>query len=254
MTKQIAIAKRGCGLPVKGGTYIYVDPSAFNESPVFEMVLDQTVQVHDLTSWGISKVGMSLIPRPGKPHIMDLYDWIGEESYPNVLDWIFEVKELGFHQKVHPTLLQHLCEDSMYFAVHPKASYKEPANAWYERLVHEDHPTCFNGHEEHFQPPNNEDKLNDLGTCPGLWVSDIHYGTDTQPDRSTTRVMPSFEYKGFVSETTHEYVPAIFFRVPIGKMAEFLVYEDNETNAHEDALKELQKLDEKLQRVKKVQL
>ncbi|MDK0748893.1 hypothetical protein P7A58_15360, partial [Clostridium perfringens] len=69
-------------------------------------------------------------------------------------------------------------------------------------------------------------------------------------ERLVQRTMPSFVYDGMAELEGVEHVPAIFFRLPIGKMAEFYVYGSEDGATEQDALDELAKMDQELQRVK----
>jgi hypothetical protein len=251
----VAIRQRGCGWPIAGGTYLYVK-TGFGGHPIWDFVIDPTVPVtEDFIS--MSAIGMILKERPGMVDkngnpIYDLYDWIGGSGYPNPLDWLLEVQQMGFHQKVNSAQMQWLSEESLYFAVHARAGLVNLDLAYQTHVVHPDYPQCPGGHEAHIDAQNNGGSgLDNLGTCVGLLFDDVIKGTKPKDNRVTIREMPSFSWDGFVPvEKDLEHQPSIFFRLPIGRMAQFLVYEDKENNTHEDALKELDNLDAKLKRIK----
>ena len=247
---------RGCGKIIAGGTYISV-PSGFSGTPIWTFLIDPTVPIPE--DFGLSDIGMLLKSRGqvnnNGQEIFDLYDHIGSSGYPNVSDWILEVQQLGLHQKVNPNLLCHLVPESYYFAVHSKASFTDPTIAYEERLIHPNYPKCPVWHPQHQQYPAG-DKIG-LGTCPGLFFSNVINGVSATSRglRDVDRKMPAFEYQAFSPTGVEgETVSAIFFKMPIGRIASFLIYSDEQSNTHELALKELEKLDERLQRVKIVSL
>ena len=255
-TQQINITKRGCGWPISGGVYAYV-PSSFNGTPIWNFALDPTVQINDPEGFGLSAISMCLKSRGIKNNkgqeIFDIYDWIGESGYPNPLDWLFEIQQFGFHQKMDPRILTHLVPESLYFAVHAKASFEDPTVAYLTRKTPEGQPVCPSNWKGHLELED-ENKIH-LGTCPGLFFSNTIKGKQVGKDREVIREMPSFEYPAF-SPTGSEgaNIPAIFFKLPVGRIASFLVYSDEQSNTHESALKILEKLDEGLKRVTIVSL
>lgn len=253
---------RGCGgAPSAGGIYLAVK-SGFHGIPIWNFLIDNTFVLPD--KFGLSNIGMELrlrtdeygkpvIGRSGKP-VYDLWDHIGSDGYPNVADWIMEVGILGFHQKISPNLqFEKLTEESEYIAVHDRAhiiqmlDYYETRQPVIGVLGIDATPLC----------PYNIDAHCDgtlvMGTCPGLFWEDLRGGEHVDDKHSTRRVkrtMPSFEYEGYSPPVSGvEYCPAAFFKLPIGYMADILVYEDEHSDAHDVALKRLEALEEKLQRV-----
>lgn len=258
MTSKVKIAKRGCGWPKAGGVYAHVPVGKDGkfQTPIWNFLLCPTVPIEDPNSYGISAIDMALISRgvtnaEGK-EIFDIYDWIGEGSYPNPMDWIFEIDKLGFHQKVKTAQIAKLVPESNYFAIHPRGWINNPRPYIEKWQTSELYPKCPANHEPHIK--ENKVWVDSNQMCTGLLLNDTVKGTPIS-GRQVTRTMPSFEYQAWspaVDDAT--YTPAIFFRLPIGVMAEFLVYEDSVGNTHEAALKELEALDKKLQRVKVVKI
>lgn len=260
---------RGCGPgAIAGGVYVSVAPERFGEKhPVWEFVIDPTYLIpEDKDDFPLAAVNMLLksrgqVNRDGN-EIYDLYDWIGSSGYPNVLDWLLEVQQLGFHQKINPDILQWLTPESYYFAVHERAAFEDPTPAYddHERFLHPDQPKCPAEVPQHLEIDHaallNGESMLHLGTCIGLFFNDVIKGTKPEKDsRITIREMPSFSWNGFVpADPQAKHLPAVFFRLPIGRIAQFLVYEDTQNATHEDALAELEKLDAKMKRVKLVKL
>jgi hypothetical protein len=207
----------------------------------------------------MSAIGMVLKERtlPDGRLAYDLWDWIGESAYPNVLDWLLEVQQLGFHQKVNPEQMVWISPESYYFAVHSRAGFVDPTQVYdyRERFMHPDYPKCPANHPQHLEIDRAEllqsGNLAHLGTCPGLFFNDVIRGTKPENgSRITVREMPSFSWDGFVPEGEYEHQPAAFFRFPIGRIAELIVYEDTDQHTEEKALKILEELDEKFKRVR----
>jgi hypothetical protein len=248
------IKKRGCGWPIAGGTYAFVE-SGFNGTPIWKFLLDPTVVIDDPEAFGLSAISMVLKSRGCTnavgQEIYDIFDWIGASAYPNPTDWLLEVQNLGFHQKMNPTHLLYLVPESLYFGIHSRAAFENPTNAYNTRILHPDYPKCpcdIPSHKDYLDG----DKLH-LGTCPGLYFSSLVKGTKIK-EREVVRKMPSFEYSGFSPAGGEgETLPAIFFKLPIGRMAKFLVYTDEKNKTHEKALEILNELETKMQRVTIIQ-
>lgn len=246
-TKQLQVVKRGCGWPIAGGTYahIAVDDCGL---PIWNFLLCEPVPLPDPQAFGISSIGMKLKSRHGMTNvegkeIFDVYDWIGVSGYPNIMDWVFEVSNFGFHQKVDPAQMTKLVPESYYFGIHSMGWIDNPKPYIDDWQTGFDYPKCPQNHEAHI----NQDPA--MQMCSGLYINDIRHGLEQNArTREVIRQMPSFTYQGWEPPETDtiSYTPAIFFRVPLGMMADFVVYEDNKQNAHLDALKELEALDEKM--------
>lgn len=251
---------RGCGPgPVAGGTYASVEPGAWG-TPIWEFAVCPTIPVGKMP---LSAVAMLLAPRPYKnakgETIYDVYDYIGEDAYPNPLDWMLEVANLGFHQKMNPEHIIKLTDESMYYAVHKGAGIVNPIPVYEyrEEYTHPYQPKCPVPHEAHVKVdlPALKSGVLELGTCVGLFFNDLIDGEKTDDSNNVVvREMPSFSYDGYEALPDIEHEPAIFFQLPIGRMATFLVYEDKQANAHETALAKLAKVEEKLTKVKLVTL
>jgi hypothetical protein len=253
------IQQRGCGWPIAGGTYMYV-PTGANGTPIWNFLIDPTVPIEDPDFIGDLHIGMVLKYRGCKnaegKEIFDIFDYIGSKFYPNPSDWIMEVSHLGFHQKFNPNDLTHLVPESMYFGIHARASFVDPTNAYDERIVHPNYPKCPANHPQHVEyGPGN--KL-ELGTYPGLFFSNIINGeapANSSNPREVIRKMPAFEYSGYSPVGGEgETIPAIFFKMPIGRIGRILVYADADMNTHEKALETLEKLDQSMQRVSLITL
>lgn len=263
MSNKIRIVQRGCGWPQAGKIYLSVptaeEEGGFYGTPIWDFVLCPTASLgtFKLSAQGMTDVSRGYTNAEGK-EIFDIFDWIGAGSYPNPTDWLLEVDKFGFHQLIERTFpFEKLTPESMYFAVHPRAGIKDVVPYYLNRL-HTDYPDCPQGHEQHVAPTEDWLKLAP-DTCAGLLFNDLVGFSKWESGRKVERIMPSFTYQGFSAPTesladNENHFPAIFFKLPIGLIGNWLVYEDSAEKIHEDALKELEKLDEKLKRIQIVQL
>jgi hypothetical protein len=263
MTNQIHIIKRGCGWPVAGKIYMSVpateEKGGFYGTPIWDFVVCPTAPLgtFEISAQGMTDVSRQCTNAEGK-EIFDIWDWIGASNYPNPTDWLLEADKFGFHQLIERTFpFEKLTPESMYLAVHPRAGIKDIV-PYYHNRIHTDYPDCPQNHELHITPT--EEWLNLMpDTCAGLFFNDLVEGNKLAGAREVERAMPSFNYQGFSApikslEDSENHYPAIFFKLPIGRIGDWLVYEDSAEKTHEDALKELERLDKKLQRIQIVQL
>jgi hypothetical protein len=259
---QIQIVQRGCGWPKAGKIYLNIlsdGKKGFYNMPVYSFLL---CPPQNFESFGLSKQGMLCQSRgatnkDGK-EIFDIFDWIGESGYANPTDWIEEQKKLGFHQLIEKSFpFEKLVPESCYFPVHPRAGIKDTIPYFTRRKVLEDVPVCPKDHPFHIQSPIEFLETNPE-ICTGLLWNDVIEG-EKEKGRKVNRIMPSFQYEAYAAPNNklaqrENHFPAAFMRIPIGLMAQFLVYEDKEEHTEQQALKELDKLDAKLKRIQIVQL
>lgn len=251
------ILKRGCGYPQANKIYAYIPVSEdgkFAGKPSMAFAIDPTVVIPE--GW-LSAQGMQLMPQmkdgqqvinaDGK-EVWDMWDWIGEGQYPNPMDWFMEITKLGFHQLVQRTLsFDKLTAESMYYAVHARANIVS-ASILYEKMP-DDLMPCPKNDTQHVKFAVCDD------TCFRLLDDDL-VDLSVNPGERVTRHMPSFSYDGWTTildQHPRNYQPAAFVKLPLGRLVQFVIYKDSK-DAHLDALKELEKLNAKLQRIKLVEL
>lgn len=109
-------APRGCGTRQKGGIYAELG-LAVGGTPIEAFLHDPP---HELDASAISKRGTNPIERGGTTHLLD---WIGAEHYPNVGDFIEEVRRLGLSRRLprSKSVLEKLTPGSRILTVHPRA-------------------------------------------------------------------------------------------------------------------------------------
>jgi hypothetical protein len=194
------------------------------------------------------KDGQQVINGEGKP-VFDMWDWIGENNYPNPMDWFMEITKLGFHQLVQRTFeFDKLTPESNYIGVHARASIV-PVELMYKKMP-DDLPPCPRMNKYHVKNSDIQE------TCFSLLDEDL-VDLSVNPGEKVVRQAPSFTYTGLTTvldQKPENYQPAAFIKLPLGRLCQFLVYKDKELDTHKSALEELKKLDTKLQRVKLVEL
>lgn len=73
----------------------------------------------DKDEWGISAIGISTFQDEGVTHVLD---WVGEEHYPEVADFIEEARLKGVSRKVgQHAPIEGLTSESRLWLIHPRA-------------------------------------------------------------------------------------------------------------------------------------
>lgn len=232
---------RGCGTRVKGGVYLVCGLGP-NGQPVEHFIVDAPIPVDDelRRELGISAVGVRLAEhRNGPPHV---FDWVGETHYPNVADFVEEVKRYGMSRRAPTTFdFNKLRPGSMQMLVHAKACIERPAEYQLSRMgVQEGYRWCprrppIEAHVTFAAQPDDQ-------MCAGLWWEDVlgdgpgEYAEEWP--RSVVRNMPSFSYQAWAKPVwaAPKYIPGIFMALPITGIH---VINDPEGKRHEDPLRKL---------------
>lgn len=223
MTNQIPVIpkpliKRQCGTRHSGGVYITTNELKDIET-LAQFMIDSPFSTEGLN---LSSVGMNLIQRPGTD-IYDVYDVIGQDSYPFVWDFIEETIQLGISRKIPKNLMAKITPgESMHIMVHAKALAKSG-----DDYMHEFCPT----HQEFHTDPD-VDCLARAKWCQQPTKGDIP-GTDRE---YTRRLECGREYKAGVAPAGTEYEQAAFLWMPITR---FEVIEDTQNQTHNDAVNSL---------------
>ncbi len=175
--------------------------------PIEHFLIDPPVPV-DKDELGITPRGVRLIQQNGIWHI---FDWVGSEYYPNVADFVEEVRRLGLSRKLNPKMdFSKLTIKSRIVLLHSRAVIKN-------HKKYKSSATCPKGHDAHHR---NE------AMCVKLYWEDVE---DGEPDpslipgeeRKVKRRMPAFEYTGYErpSAVEPEYQLGIFASFPIHNLA-----------------------------------
>lgn len=254
MSGAIPVA-RGCGTRKAGGTYVEVGLSPFGK-PLEHFIIDPPFRLTPelREALGISPIGVSLTEiEPGMVNIMD---WVGETYYPNVADFLEEVRNFGLSRRLElqASDFAKITPQSKLFLIHPRA-WIDQFNDYYHGILND--TGTFHGEPGGFYCPKDLSyhRLSDADEdwawphaiddpkqdemCAGLWWQDITGGTEDWEDgaseRRVLRDMPSFDYLAHHRpiDQAPTYTPAMFaWFVP----SRIVVVEDKEGGKHEAAL------------------
>jgi hypothetical protein len=245
MEENVAV-ERGCGVREPGGIYIETRRVVGGKPPE-HFVLDPPVPVPaqlDLPNRGVAIYGREA---SDGEEVFDVYDRVGETSYPNVADFIEETRMHGLSRRVPGKIdLSRLSDRSTIRLAHPRALITNVA-ALYKELAQEvsdyiNHPQwqCRCHKENHKSRAwlfvNGE-------TCASCWWELITGGEeDFDPmhfPRTVERTIGSVSYYGRKKPTdfTPQYEDAFFMRLPVHRI---VVINDPELGKHEAALERLE--------------
>lgn len=194
---------RGCGTRVGGGIYweLGLGPGG---RPVEDFLLDPPQLLPE--GMRIPARGVLVYEYEGVTHLIDR---VGLKHYPNVADFVEEVRRFGLSRRLPRNLpFEKLTWESRLILVHDRA-YVKPINAY-------DHPSipwsCPKGKPEHQHP---------AVCCAGVWWRDL----DAPPDKAGAmilRSMPSFDYSGRATPPMPKGYPlrrpAFFMSVPASRL------------------------------------
>lgn len=236
---------RGCGTRVHGGVYAE-SKTGPGGSPIELFLVDPPHPV-DMEAMGISPIGVSLIERENAWHI---FDYIGEQHYPNVADFIEEARRFGASRRLPTTLnFSKLTDKSRLVLIHRKAIIQPDERMEYH-LTRQNVIVGVPGGTTSHCPKNIEAHkwpgMSDAETgaekfpanpmCAGLWWEDIDDGAMDLPDhRPVTRQMPSFTYKGWRKPDglLPRYATGIFCVLPITNLC--VIRDPNDPDNHRKA-------------------
>jgi len=227
MTTKAIPAERGCGERQSGGIYAEMGCGP-DGLPLEHFIVDPPIVI-DPAALGLSPIGVQLVERDGVWHILD---WIGSEHYPNVADFLEEVRRFGLSRRLAKTVdFSKLTERSKILVVHARAhveNFGQYADHWlgvrYNRC-----PKELNTHNL----PDGPDM------CSGIFWQDVEHGlpaaNDLNTDRVVIRTMPSFSYVAVrrADNITPIYEPAIFASFPITRL---VVIRDPIGESHQQSL------------------
>lgn len=165
---------RRCGKRIVGGIYLEVPLVEYGE-PLESFICDPAIRVTDELS--VPERGMVL--RAGAHGRMMLLDYIGENNYPNVADFIEEVRQQGLSRRIPENFdFGSLDSSVVYCAIHRKGYvHNEP---WYRQYAQEHGLKGENGitTEAGWPCPKGTHTID--GThefpCSGVWWHDIRPG------------------------------------------------------------------------------
>jgi hypothetical protein len=199
--------RRGCGSREKNGCYweCGLGPGG---RPVEEFLFDPPILVPEGLT--VKARGMTMFERNGVWHLLDR---VGLQHYPNVADFVEEVRRFGLSRRLSPNLpFEKLTADSRLFLVHDRA--------WVDNFALYAPWACPRSFPEHScehspLPP----------MCIGVWWQDVEGGVllnDASDPRRVSRAMPSFVYQAHCRREGMKYIPnyrrAIFAAFPASRL------------------------------------
>jgi len=221
MTSFAIPVQRGCGSRQKGGVY-FETAHGPGGKPVEFFLIDSPLPVP--AELNLSSIGVQLVEFNGVYHLIDV---VGKEYYPNVADFVEEVRRFGVSRRLPSSLdFSKITPETNLYAVHDRAIVKNTGD-WFEYPGNES-PVCPKGLENH--PRGVE-------CCAWVWWNDVEGGhtpsladslfgpeelTDVYDLEKTriVRAMPSFTYRAHSrpEKITPNYERGFFARFPIGRL------------------------------------
>jgi len=238
-----AAVERGCGKRKAGGVYAEVG-LAEDGYPLEHFILDPPVLVPDemhLTATGVTVVGQG-----SRQHVVD---WVGSEFYPNVTDFLEEVRRFGLSRRLPKTFdFSQITAGSRIILAHSRAwvenigDYRRVALAETDaiRTLVWNCPKTIKAHADLVGCPDEP--------CAGVWWQDVEgweakeertaWGADGPYPRGVVRKMPSFSYFAFQRPEgfAPEYKLAFFASFPMTR----LVVVEAEDGSHEETYARMQ--------------
>ncbi|MDZ7355782.1 MAG: hypothetical protein ONB55_21895 [candidate division KSB1 bacterium] len=238
--------KRGCGTRKKGGVYWEVGLSP-GGLPLEYFLIDPPTPLPEEYE-EMSRQGVTTHITPdGVTHVLD---WVGEQYYPNVCDFVEEVRRFGLSRRIPKNFDFTLITDkSRILLIHHKAIIDN----WLDYAAPEKCPKDRPNHlplQQAIVGAANTGKHDPRQFCIGYWSMDIEGGeylvkADGDPENDSiwwevSRQMPSFSYYGFAKPPawplSPSYTPGIFASFPCGR----LVVVADDDNSHQETFEKMQ--------------
>lgn len=232
MTGATAV-KRGCGERQQGGAYAETGLSE-RGLPIESFYVDPPIRVN-ADELGLTAIGVKLVTRADGT--TDVWDVIGSQHYPNVADFLEEVKRFGMSRRLPSSLdFARLGPGSKHVLLHARgyvANWRALELARREGCprVAGNHSLVLRGATPETAdrycpiPPTHDLAVPQHETlCAGLWWDDVTGGEPTlagQAGVDVTRGMPSFRYgaRRVAPEITRDYRLAVVAALPITNIA-----------------------------------
>lgn len=224
MSTTVPVA-RGCGKRQQGGIYMECGMSPYG-MPVEHFLLDPPVPTD--AALNLATQGIDWVERDGTWHVID---WVGQSHYPNVADFVEEVRRFGLSRRIPKNEdFSRLTTASRIILVHARAILV-PATFKRYRPSDDAPFTCpkrvLFKEGQKVPPFIKEHESGAPHLCAGVWWEDVKGG---DPDKSVggevdsrfiIRTMPSFRYGARTAplDVTPEYTAGMFASFPISNLA-----------------------------------
>lgn len=223
------MAARGCGGSRVVGSLYLVTKLVKGGTPLYKFIIDPPIPVpHGLD---IPFRGVAIRERPDSNGIYDVYDHVGSEHYPNVLDFVAEVAKLGLSRRVSSKIdFEKITPESRIILVHERAVlvnhaalYRELAKertayaGYFEKVA--GNFSCLTHREDHVEFAMACDEA--APCCAGVWRQLITGGDDVYdpsvPPRTVKRSVGSTAYRALKApeKFTPEYQRGFFMSLPL---------------------------------------
>lgn len=219
--------KRGCGTRKKGGVYLECGHSPFG-APVEAFLFDPPLKLGIPDEWMKPNRSPQLFEREGVTHVVI---WVGSEFYPNLFDFVEEVRVAGASRRVPSTFdFSKLSSESRMYFVHAHAlvdgatvrDYVVARNGETLPGVSFDGCNCPRLEQDqrrHTFATTDEAHATQSQSCLGLAkylpTSDAHdYKTETN-QTGRTRVLPCGHRYELAAERELSSSPAVFMHLPL---------------------------------------
>jgi hypothetical protein len=207
---------RGCGTRVAGGAYI-VCPLAKEGVPIERTLIDPPIEITE--EMGLSPIGMKYMPPTETRPYGLLLDWVGSKHYPNVADFVEEVRRFGMSRRISASFdFSQIAPGTKHVLVHSRAVIENSADYWAAEGSHHDCPKGAS-QDSASQAVATEHNADDYqAMCAQLWYQDLEGGTATLGNRYVEREMPGgFSYCGNKRPdgVTPKYIAGMFMALPV---------------------------------------
>jgi hypothetical protein len=222
-TRTPVMAGRRCGSRIAGGVYVEVPLSATG-LPLENFLCDPAIRIPDELE--LPNRGMVLRTTEDGTNI--LYDLIGKDNYPNVLDFVEEVRAMGLSRRIQSNFdFSQLNGKTIYCAVHPRGYVAN--ESWYREYARENPIAGDDGISRETPWPcpklQHTKGSNHTEPCSAVWWHDIAPGPDVSPtgyDRIVEVAQPSAPPYRAMSRPPGIlpiYYPAIVLTLPLRKLS-----------------------------------
>lgn len=235
MQEQPPELERGCGTRVLGGVYVETMLGP-NGHPLECFMKDPPIAL-DVNSIGLSSIGVRIVEQNGTTYI---FDRVGSQHYPNVADFIEEVRRFGASRRLSKTLdFDKLGPDSKLVLVHDRARYdmtdsmREVMTLDEVRVAQQCPMIVKSMHDE---------MVFDIQTHLARHQCARHFWYDIDIPKGGAAGMPiemqmsSFTYRACTRVEMPKYAPGIFLVLPIHRIA---VVRDPGTDSHVETIEHI---------------